>query len=527
MRRRDLLRRAAAAAAGACFSHGAGRAGAETPRPAPNHPNVLLVILDDMNDWASPLGGYRGKVHTPNLQRLARRGVTFTNAHTAAPVCNPSRTAVLTGLRPSTTGIYHNGHWWRPHLPDVVSLPAWFKTHGYHVAGGGKVFHHTVGFNPPDSWSEWHPWVQDEHWNFTYPVPGEHQSRKGIHWPKGFPLNGIENVRTGKRPPMNWREFDWGPLDKDDLDTGDGQLVRWAVEKLKKPAPGGRPLFLAAGIFRPHLCWYAPRKYFDMYPLDKIRLPERKADDLADVPPAGRKIAAARTMDFRLVQTEGQYKRAVQAYLACISFADAMLGRLLDALEAGPFVDNTVVVVWSDHGWHLGEKDHWHKMTLWERSTRVPLLWAGPGAAEGARCSRPVGLIDLYPTLLDLCGLPANKRLDGTSLRPLLTNPQAPWARPALTTYRRGNHAVRDERYRYIRYADGGEELYDHKTDPHEWTNLAGQATCADVKARLARYLPKTDAANAPSKGAYVFDTKTYTWKPKARKAKPPKRGRG
>jgi arylsulfatase A-like enzyme len=419
---------------------------------------------------------------------------------------------------PATSGIYNNGHWWRPHLPNVTVLPKCFKLSGYHVIGGGKVFHHTVGFNPRDSWHQWRPWVQDEHWNFTYPVPGEHQARAGVHWPQGYPLSGIENVRLGKRPPANWREFDWGPLDKDDLDTGDGQLVRWAVEQLKKPAPGGKPLFLAAGIFRPHLCWYAPRKYFDMYPLDQIQLPKLKADDLADVPPAGRKMAAARTMDFELVKKEGQYKKAVQAYLACISFADALVGRLLDALAAGPHAKNTLVVLWSDHGWHLGEKEHWHKMTLWERSTRVPFLLAGPGIPAGGRCERPVGLIDIYPTLVDLCGLkPPSQKLDGTSLTPLLKNPAAKWNRPALTTYLRGNHTLRDERWRYIRYATGGEELYDHQTDPHEWTNLAADPAHAAVKKRLAQWLPKTDAPNAPSKGAYRFDPKTYTWKRKAR----------
>ena len=414
-------------------------------------PNVLFIALDDMNDWVGYLGGYRGAVHTPNLDRLAKRGVAFTNAHCAAPVCNPSRTAVLTGRRPSTTGIYSNGHWWRPHLRDVVTLPEHFKANGYHVAGGGKVYHHVLGFNPLDQWHEFKPQVQDGHWHFSYPVPGQHQRRPGIHWPPGFPLNGIENVRLGKRPPMNFTEFDWGPFDRPDLAMGDGQTVAWAERFLATPRE--KPFFLAVGIYRPHLPWYAPRKYFDLHPLGKIALPPRKPGDLDDVPTAGRRMAAARTADFELVVKTGTYRKAVQAYLASISFADALVGRLLSALERGPAAGRTVVVVWSDHGWHLGEKEHWHKMTLWERATRVPFIINLPGAGtNGAMCRRPVSLIDMYPTLIDLCGVANRPGLDGISLKPLLENPNATWNRPALTTYLRGNHAVRDERWRYIRF---------------------------------------------------------------------------
>jgi len=480
-------------------------------RAGARKPNVLFIAVDDMNDWVSTLGGYSGKVYTPNFDRLAGRGVTFTNAHSPSVVCNPSRTAIMTGLRPSTTGIYNNGQWWRPALPDVVTMPEHFRANGYYAAGGGKTFHHTLGNNPPGLWDEYFPQVWDSAWHYDFPVAGQHVAKTGLHWPEGFPLNGIENVRQGKKPPANYRSFDWGPFDKGDLEMGDGRMVKWAVEFLEKPHD--KPFFLAAGTFRPHLAWYAPRKYFDLYPLEKISLPEVNENDLDDVPPIGRSMAEARRADFELVKKTGKYREAVQAYLASISFADALLGYLLDALDQSDYARNTVIVLWSDHGWHLGEKQHWHKSTLWERATHVPFFISVPGlTSPGSVCERPVNLIDIYPTLIDLCGLDAKPELDGISLVPLLKNPGAPWKRPAVITFGCGNHAVRSERWRYIRYADGTEELYDHQTDPNEWTNLAKHERFDTVKRDLARWLPKHDAPDALKKKAYNFDPETYTW---------------
>lgn len=484
---------------------------AETDR----RPNVLLICLDDMNDWVGHLGGYGGAVHTPHIDRLAAEGVAFTNAHCDAPVCNPSRTAVFTGLRPSTTGVYDNGHWWRPHLPGAVTLPEHFKAHGYRVEGGGKVLHHTLGFNPPGLWDLFFPRVSDNPWHYRFRRPGEEEPVPGVHWPEGFPLNGLESVRRGDRPPANYREFDWGPLDRSDAEMGDAKAVEWASKVLR--AEHTRPFLLAVGIFRPHMPWYVPRRHFDLYPMDKIVLPRAPPDDLEDVPPAGRKLVAARTRDFDLIVSSGQYRRAVGAYLASISFADALVGLLLDALREGPNAEDTVVLLWSDHGWHLGEKRHWHKMTLWERATRVPLVCVAPGVTRGGgRSSRPVNLVDIYPTLVELCGLPAPKGLDGESLVPLLRDPRAPRERPAITTYLRGNHAVRSERWRYIRYADGGEELYDHARDPGEIENLASDPAFEEVRRDLSRWLPARDAPEAPPKSAWRFDPETYTWTPAA-----------
>jgi arylsulfatase A-like enzyme len=462
------------------------------PAAAAAPPNVVMIIVDDMNDWVGCLGGHPD-VKTPHIDRLAARGLLFTNAHVAAPVCNPSRVAALTGRRPSTTGIYGNEALWTTVLPDAATIPAHFKAHGYHVAGGGKVYHHTPGFNRRSDWHEYFDQVFDSHY--------QDQLARGLDvrrfaWPAGFPLNGLAAVRTFAKPPQNPNEFDWGPLDKPDAEMGDGRMVAWAKAFLARPPR--EPFFLAAGIYRPHLPFYAPRKYFDMYPPDRITPAVVKPDDCDDLPAAGQRMAADRRGDYELVVREGRERELLQAYLAGISFGDALIGELLAALDAGPAADNTIVVLWSDHGWHLGEKQHLHKFTLWERSTRVPLVIAAPGVtAAGGRCGRAVGTIDLFPTLTALCGLPDPPALDGTSLVPLLESPATAWDRPALTTHGRGNHALRGDRWRYIRYADGGEELYDHDADPHEWTNLAGRPTVAGVVADLVRWLPAADASPA------------------------------
>ncbi len=458
-------------------------------------PNVLMIIVDDMNDWVGCLGGHPD-VKTPHIDRLAKRGLLFTNAHVAAPVCNPSRVATLTGRLPSTTGVYDNSVVWHEALRGIASIPQHYKAGGCHVAGGGKVNHHMPGFNRRGDWHDYFDQIFDSHY--------QDQLARGLdvtrfQWPAGFPLNRLEAVRTFSKPPQNANEFDWGAWDAPDREMGDGKMVEWAVKFLAQPPK--EPFFLAAGIYRPHLPFYAPRKYFDLYPQDKITRPPVKADDLDDLPPAGKRMAEQRRGDYELVMKEGRYRELLQAYLASISFADALIGQLLDALDASPAAKNTIIVFWSDHGWHLGEKQHLHKFTLWERSTRIPMIIAAPGVTlPGTRSGRPVGTIDLFPTLNELCGLPGLGGLDGTSLVPLLKNPSLDWNRPALTTHGQGNHAVRSERWRYIRYANGDEELYDHSSDPNEWTNLAGRAEFATVKSELAKLLPQSEAAPLKSK---------------------------
>jgi arylsulfatase A-like enzyme len=461
---------------------------AGTPVPEPEKPNVLMIIVDDMNDWVGALNGHPD-VRTPNIDRLARRGMLFTNAHVVAPVCNPSRVATLTGKLPSTTGIYDNSVHWHEALPGVTTIPQHFKENGYRVFGGGKVHHHTPGNNRRSDWHEFFDQVFDSHAQQHLLKEG---SFRDFAWPEGFPLSGIPEVVALSRPPKNPREFDWGAFDRDDLEMGDGRMVKWAETILKEPPED--PFFLAAGIYMPHLPWYAPRNYFDLYPVDSVTPPPVKGDDLDDIPEGGQEMAADRREDLELVRKHGKYNEVLQAYLAAITYADSLVGRLLDALEAGGSSDNTIIVFWSDHGWHFGEKNHLHKFTLWERSTRIPFVVSVPGVtAPGSRTGQPASMVDIFPTLLDLCGLPEVHGLDGSSLVPQLRHEQVR-ERPALTTHKRGNHAVRSEHWRYIRYADGGEELYDHRSDPHEWTNLAGVPEFQSVKAELGKWLPLHDA---------------------------------
>jgi choline-sulfatase len=462
-------------------------------------PNVLFLAVDDMKDWVNCLGGYEGTVHTPNIDRLARRGMLFTNAHCPSPKCAPSRAAIMTGLRPSTTGLYDNGHWWLPNRPQVVTIPVHFRRHGYRVMGAGKIFHHTAGNNPPKQWDDFFrlsfrndPWFRSVTLNYPWSKSGPN--------PEGFPFSGV---------PGLGHENDWGALHIPEADYDDVLSADYAVNCLQTPQH--KPFFLACGLFRPHLPWYVPKKYFDLYALDDIVLPKQRKDDLNDLPAEGLKFAQARRQDLERIRDAHKYRQAVRAYLASISFADAQLGRVLDALDASAYAKNTVIVLWSDHGWHLGEKGHWHKSTLWEEATRVPFMIAAPGLAPG-RCTRAVSLIDLYPTLNDLCGLSQIESHDGVSLVPLLRDSTREWQRPAVIEYKRGNAAVRSERYRYIRYRNGGEELYDLKQDPHEWDNLASDASYAQIKRELAKSLPQTWAEAAPTKKAFTFDPQTFTW---------------
>ncbi len=454
-------------------------------------PNVLMIVVDDMNDWVGCLGGHPD-IKTPNIDRLAERGLLFSNAHVAAPVCNPSRVATLTGLQPSTTGIYGNETKWLEAMPNVATIPQHFKANGYYVVGGGKVNHHMPGFNRRSDWHDYFDQVFDSHYQDQLALGLD---VKNFAWPAGFPLNRLEAVRTFSKPPQNASEFDWGVLDKPDREMGDGKMVEWAVNFLSQP-PTQQPFFLAAGIYRPHLPFYAPREYFEMYPLDQITLPPIKADDCDDLPESGKHMAADRRGDYELVMKEGRHREMVQAYLASITFGDALIGQLLDALDASPAAKNTIIVFWSDHGWHLGEKQHLHKFTLWERSTRIPMIIAAPGITQkNTHCERSVGAIDLFPTLNELCNLPVISALDGMSLVPLLKDPRGKWEQPALTTHGQGNHAIRSERWRYIRYADGSEELYDHENDLNEWNNLAGNPQLTSVKAQLSKALPTINAA--------------------------------
>ncbi|HUU89980.1 MAG TPA: sulfatase [Phycisphaerae bacterium] len=465
--RREFLASVGAGAASMALASCALTAERKTDKP-----NVLFIAVDDLNDWIGCLGGHPD-ARTPNIDRLAKRGVLFTNAQCAAPACNPSRAALMTGILPSTSGVYHNAQPWRPAMQDAVTIPQHFMAHGYRAVGGGKIFH--GAFPDPASWQEY--------------FPSQKQNKPPDPVPPNRPLNGIPNTA----------HFDWGPVEVGDEEMGDWKVSEWARGELARTHE--KPFFVGCGIFRPHLPWYVPKKYFDMFPPDKVTLPKVKKDDLDDVPPIGRKMARPEGDHAKVIATNN-WSKAVSGYLASIAFADVCIGRVLDALDASPYAGNTIIVLWGDHGWHLGEKLHWRKFSLWEEAARCPLMIVAPGVtAPGGVCSRPVGLIDIYPTLVDLCGLAPNNALEGTSLVPQLKDPTAESDGPALTTHGRLNHSLRSERWRYIRYSDGSEELYDHSSDEMEWTNLAGDAKFDGIKKDLARYLPTVNAPDAPGGG--------------------------
>ncbi len=441
---------------------------------AADKPDVLFIAVDDLNDWVTNLGGHP-QTKTPNIDRLVARGTSFTNSHCAAPACNPSRAALMSGLRPWQTGIYTNGDPAAGVLKDTNTINRHFMAQGYNTLGGGKIYHNINAEGRTDTWNEWvglFPSIKEKEGN----------------------MNGLKSGH-----------FDWGAVDAKPSDMGDYKLTDWAINQLKT-APTDKPLFLGVGYVKPHLPWYVPREYFDRFPLEGIQLPVVKEGDLADIPPAG--VAMAKPGgDHKAVLKGDQWKKAVQAYLATISFLDDQVGRLLDGLDASPRKDKTIIVWWTDHGWALGEKEHWRKFALWEETTRTSFAIVAPGVTQpGAVCAAPVDYLNMYPTLCELAGLPLPEHVKGASLVPLLKDAKAPWDHVAICTHGRGNHGVRNLNWRYIRYDDGGEELYDHSKDPNEWTNLAKDPAMNDIKAKLAAELPPADSEVKSTSGGKGSD---------------------
>ena len=452
---------------------------------AADRPNVLFIAIDDLNDWVGCLGGHP-QVKTPGIDRLAARGTVFTNAHCQAPLCNPSRTSVLTGLRPSTTGIYGLRPWIRdvPGLRKVVTLPQHFARHGYRTLATGKIYQGHYGLRENDREFDV---VGTKYEDGPYPNP-----------------------RLAKLPGNPSKKNDWGPVPHRDEERGDYKIASWAIERLGELAKTrGEPFFLSVGIRLPHVPLFAPERWFDLYPIDSVKLPPVLRDDRDDTPRFSWflhwKLPEHR---LRLVEKAKEWRKLVRAYLACVSYLDAQIGRVLDALEREGLADETIVVLWSDHGWHLGEKLITGKNTLWERSTRVPLVLAGPGVSNGGRCVEPVELLDIYPTLIELAGLSTRENLEGLSLVPQLRDARSKRSRPAITTANPGNHSIRTKDWRYIRYADGSEELYDLREDPNEWRNLAKLEVHVQVLSEHRRWLPKRDAPFAPGSAHRTVELK-------------------
>lgn len=434
------------------------------PIHAAEKPNVLLLIIDDLNTWlASTPGRYEGKVIAPNIKKLAESGVNFTRAYCASPKCSPSRTAFLTGVAPWTSGHTDNGLVIKdsPVLAKAVSFPKLFQDAGYTMATSGKISH---GYTDGVTWDAITKHKRD-------PAP------------PGAPLNGFAMAKN-KRVT----ERDWGVTHLDEAAMNDTKVADAAIAALQRKHD--RPFFIACGLFHPHMPWYVPKTYFDMYPLDGIDLPPMKDGDLEDVPEAGRKLISG-TYDTALEHK--QYKKGVQAYLATTTYADFQMGRVLDALAESPHRENTIVVLLSDHGFHVGEKRHWQKGTLWEDGTNTLLMFRVPGVTEAAQvCERPVSLMDIYPTLAELAALETPGHVEARSLVPLLKDVNAVHDHPVLTAYQ--NHvSIRTERHRLIRYGDGSLELYDCTTDPNEWTNLVDSPDTGPLVKELLKGLPTVD----------------------------------
>jgi arylsulfatase A-like enzyme len=433
---------------------------AEAPRP-----NVLMICIDDLNDWVGFFKGHPEAV-TPHMDALAKRGRRFANAHCAVPVCSPSRVSVMSGVAATTHGSYELGPRYEelPALTNIPTIQRYFKDHGYFTLAGGKVLHH--GFRGKLSGD-----IDRDLGRGRGPRPKKPMNR-----------------------PANWSgAWDWGAYPETDAEMGDFQLAKRAAAALKEEF--NKPFFMTVGFFRPHVPLFVPPKWFALYDEDSLTLPKNPKSDLEDLPKNFLSInnyAVAPT--HAQVVEHGKQRSLTRAYLASVSFVDHCVGVVLDALDSSPHADNTLIVLWSDHGFHLGEKQHWAKRTLWEESTRVPLLFAGPGIKPGTACPEPASLIDIYPTLVELCRLPAHRHLEGLSLVPQLNDPATRRDRPAITSSYFGNHAIRSRYWRLIVYSDGAEELYDHRIDPDEFRNLANDPTHKAIRDQLARWLPREAA---------------------------------
>ena len=428
-------------------------------------PNVVMISIDDLNDWTGFLGGHP-EAQTPNMDALAKRGRNFTNAHCAIPVCSCSRVSVMSGLAATTHGSYEIGPSYQelPALTNVPTIQRYFKDHGYITLAGGKVLHHGFGQRLAGD-------IDLSLGKFRKPRPKQPMNR-----------------------PADWSNaWDWGAYPATDEGMADYQLAKSAATALKEDFD--KPFFMSVGFYRPHVPLYVPPKWFELYDADTLTLPNNPESDLDDLPKNFLSIN-----DFAVAPTHvevvenGKQRSLTQAYLASNSFVDHCVGVVLDALKSSPHADDTLVVLWSDHGFHLGEKQHWAKRTLWEESTRVPLLFAGPGIQPGKPCPEPASLIDIFPTLVELCELQDNPHLEGISLTPQLNDPTTSREQPAVTSSYYGNHSIRTREWRLISYEDGAIELYDHRTDPDEFNNLAEDPIHRDKLKQLSKWLPKEAA---------------------------------
>ncbi|MRI02404.1 sulfatase-like hydrolase/transferase [Kriegella sp. EG-1] len=460
-------------------------------------PNVLFISVDDLNNMLGVL-----KIHpntkTPNIDKLASRGVLFSNAHCQAPLCGPSRASIMSGLRPSTTGIYgmipdDKIRSDNPATKDIIFLPEYFGENGYHTMGIGKLFHS----HAPEG---------------MFDDSGGRVERFGPYPDDRFVWDGFG---TSDRKNYGRTNTDWGAFPEVDSLMPDHQSVDWAIKRLSKTYD--KPFFMGVGFLRPHVPLYVPQKWFDLHPLDSIKTVPYESDDLDDVPPVAKLINDLPMMpstDWAI--KSGEWPKIIQAYLACVSFVDHEIGRMLNALENSEHAENTVIVFWSDHGYRLGEKGTFAKHALWESATKAPLLFVAPNLPKGKIIDEPAEMLSIYPTLLELCGLPAYVRNEGKSLVPTMMGKRADENSVAITTFGMNNHTVKSTGFRYIQYEDGAEEFYDHRNDPNEFTNQTKNTDYKNQIEALKKYLPKINA-NWDSNSEYNFQP--YFVEQKARKS--------
>ena len=456
---------------------------------AADKPNILMIAIDDQNDWIGFMGGHPN-ARTPHIDSLAATGTAFTNAHCQSPLCNPSRTSLMVSKRPGSTGIYGLQPWFRDvsELADLETLPQFFMRQGYKTYTAGKIYHGRYG-------------REDGEWDVVGPGASG----------KPFPPKKLVNT------PQPHRLVDWGTFDHKDEEKGDWLVADWTEQQLDK-MPKDEPFFMACGFFLPHVPCYATQKWFDMHPEETTQLPLIKRDDRKDTPRFSWYIHwSLPEPRLEFLEDAGEWMNLTRSYLACTTFVDSQVKRVLDALDRNGLRDNTIIVLWSDHGWHIGEKEITGKNTLWDDGTRVPLLFAGPGVEAGQVCAKPAELLDVYPTLVDLIGAEKTDQLEGISLLPQLHDASAERIQPAITTHNAGNHGIRSEKWRYIVYADGSEELYNMVEDPNEWTNLAANPEYADVIAEHKKFVPQSDLPPAPNSAARVliYDNGRVNWEGK------------
>jgi arylsulfatase A-like enzyme len=445
--------------------------------------NVIFIAIDDMNNW---IGANGGQAITPNIDALAAKGINFTNAHCVTPACNPSRTAIMTGQRPETTGQFENAGNFRNNAggKERTTLGQFLQSKGFETVAAGKVFHFPAGraaspnpISDPISWS-----FQNKS---ETGISGDKQyldEKNQAKWLEGALRKDFD---TRKEPSYLSHSGVWGIANEPKEASGDWKNARFCADYLQKQH--NKPFFLACGISRPHAPLIAPKEYFDMYPLDKIKMHELPENDMQDIPDIAKTNFSSEFT--KLVRQKGELKNAVQAYLACMSFADACVGEVLKSLENSPYRDNTIVVFWSDHGWQLGHKNRWEKYSLWHQATNAPFIVYVPNQ-KGGVCNEAVSYLDIFPTLLDLMGFKKPDFLEGDSFSKQVKTPNKKRKIPAVITYPKGSHAVVLGDWHYIHYLDGSEELYNHKTDPNEYKNIALNSENKALIEKLKQHLP-------------------------------------